>query len=425
MCQGNFEKRVCKSSLDKLLRPGSRLLLGPPCQRAIWQHVIRYKLDDSLGAAILEGWDGPDGLLRRMFLVRPDGTPWSRAWQDLVIPKVQQAIRRRASEAVSRGLATYKGRHLVWADWAQGFLSSDWDGVSLDEQVGWELLGKAPAGELEHSTPSATGEQAVEIDVSPRQSPTPAEEPTPEEEAAPEAEPTPEEEDQDEDARIKRNVMGWLQETKTDILSQYQAQGHPSTLGPWDSQSQVNNPRRRPAPISQAQHLTKRPEVGRPGRPPPRPLPAIAEDNTSESEEEEDEEEDEAEAGEDDAYWASLSLDAITQMLRCKAEMMVDIHHELTDVQIRAAACGNDAAFQRTVDMLRDRRETVLEQLCFLEDQMDGKLQERYGLRRHWPFSSIIWSSLYWDVGLTSPIQQRRAYQRDQQGHHLPLSVNR
>ncbi|KAK1826399.1 hypothetical protein QBC39DRAFT_364478 [Podospora conica] len=143
MCLSNDESRACQSNMALLQRPGARIQFGPGCVKALWQHAIRYPNN------IRNGWDGPDGLRKRMHLVRPDGHPWSLEWYETILPKVQDAVRSRVREAVARGLLEHDAEgNMVCVDWARGFLCREWDGGSFDEQSGRTLLANSMALEL-------------------------------------------------------------------------------------------------------------------------------------------------------------------------------------------------------------------------------------------------------------------------------------
>ncbi|KAK1826431.1 hypothetical protein QBC39DRAFT_22220 [Podospora conica] len=158
MCPGNSESLVCGTSLDKVRGSSSRLRFAPRCQRLIWQHIIREKatagaVGDAVGSG--DGWDGPDGLLQRMYLVRPDGTPWSSVWLLVVLPKLVSAVQRRMTDAVEKhGLARWKDGKLKWEDWTEGFLSPNWDGVSFDQETALRLLRQGGEAETAKATAS-------------------------------------------------------------------------------------------------------------------------------------------------------------------------------------------------------------------------------------------------------------------------------
>ncbi|KAK1827377.1 hypothetical protein QBC39DRAFT_361968 [Podospora conica] len=143
MCPTNSELRVCNVLIDELRAPGSRLNFAPNCRRLLWQYVIRNRLTKAPGDAVSEDWDGPDGLLQSLYLVRPDGTPWSVVWSGVVHPRLVTAIVTRARSAAKYGLARWKAGRYIWHDWVDGFLSPAWDGSSFDETTARRLLAQA------------------------------------------------------------------------------------------------------------------------------------------------------------------------------------------------------------------------------------------------------------------------------------------
>ncbi|KAK1827972.1 hypothetical protein QBC39DRAFT_360336 [Podospora conica] len=138
MCGGNDEETVCRSSIAHLRLPGTRIEFGPACSRAMWQHVIRYRL------SARDCSDPPDReqLAAAMFLVRPDGTSWGAGWDCIVWPRVKSSLERKTRELVAKGLVKEGGipGQRQWVDWSRGFTNPAWDGCSFKEAYGRKLL---------------------------------------------------------------------------------------------------------------------------------------------------------------------------------------------------------------------------------------------------------------------------------------------
>ncbi|GKT96734.1 hypothetical protein Ct61P_14584 [Colletotrichum tofieldiae] len=106
------------------------MTFGPGCNRRIWQHIIRYRLEPANAS-----WHKWSRLARDIYLVREDGSRWSAAWDRVALPKFRAAAVRHTREAVHRGLARTVDGQRVWEEWADGFLSPEWDGHSFDEST--------------------------------------------------------------------------------------------------------------------------------------------------------------------------------------------------------------------------------------------------------------------------------------------------
>ncbi|KAK1828110.1 hypothetical protein QBC39DRAFT_436700 [Podospora conica] len=424
MCRGNDELRVCASSINHLLGAGNaRMVFGPACNRAMWQHVIRFKLKPTRAAVAAVGWDGPDGLYQRMFLRRPDGQPWSDSWDRVVMPRVQEAIQRRAKDAITFRLVAEvpNGGEPVWADWAQGFLSSEWDGISKDEKSGRALLalaGPVPdpvrtqGGQQDDSSAAKQTEDDSEgadsgIDLS-------TDQPREDESRQPR-----EDESEGSEGSLNRHVRRWLQDAETNNtirsgrsgwlsvpslpqipeleaartepnLAKAYPHPPPPSVSPWDSTSQVS------LQVSGA-------------------IPYIARDpNAIQASEEDKDEDDEV------ARWAaSLSLQELAELIYDGVDNMAAFNREVVKVQVEAASYGTSAGLAARENELRQEREVLLEQMCFLEDLMDSKLRDKHGRGEGapgtWPFSGIFWSNSYSDPEHRSPILEKRTEQRNRQ----------
>uniref|UniRef100_L2FPT7 Uncharacterized protein n=1 Tax=Colletotrichum fructicola (strain Nara gc5) TaxID=1213859 RepID=L2FPT7_COLFN len=137
MCHTNNEKKVCNSSVEHLLVPGTRITFGPGCVRTMWQHVIRSRLCPHRSQ--FKRWDD---IAPKLYAVRPDGSPCSSNWDLMVRPKIQAAMNRYASEAVKKGLVREEDGERVWENWTKGFLSDEWDGSTFTEDYARSLLQK-------------------------------------------------------------------------------------------------------------------------------------------------------------------------------------------------------------------------------------------------------------------------------------------
>ncbi|KZL65639.1 hypothetical protein CT0861_03143 [Colletotrichum tofieldiae] len=119
---------ACSLTIEHLRSAGTRMTFGPGCNRRIWQHIIRYRLEPANAS-----WHKWSRLARDIYLVREDGSRWSAAWDRVALPKFRAAAVRHTREAVHRGLARTVDGQRVWEEWADGFLSPEWDGHSFDE----------------------------------------------------------------------------------------------------------------------------------------------------------------------------------------------------------------------------------------------------------------------------------------------------
>ncbi|PSR80914.1 hypothetical protein BD289DRAFT_355255, partial [Coniella lustricola] len=116
---GNDESTVCDKPIARLIMAGKRIRFCQRCNLFLWQHCIRGQYTRKEA-----GVTNQKALARQMYLVRPDGSPWSYEWSSIVLPKVQRALEYRASQLVDgkRAIVTMVAGVAVWPDWAQGFL---------------------------------------------------------------------------------------------------------------------------------------------------------------------------------------------------------------------------------------------------------------------------------------------------------------
>ncbi|KAI8306411.1 hypothetical protein K4K59_011512 [Colletotrichum sp. SAR11_240] len=142
MCPTNDEKKVCKSSVEHLCIPGTKIVFGPGCKRFMWQHVIRFQLCPK--HTIFKRWGD---IALKLYAVRPDGSSWTETWDLAIRPKIQTAMTRYASEAVKLGLVREEDGERVWEEWSKGFLSDEWDGSTFDEDYARTLLQKVSDAE--------------------------------------------------------------------------------------------------------------------------------------------------------------------------------------------------------------------------------------------------------------------------------------
>ncbi|KAF3802354.1 hypothetical protein GCG54_00003815 [Colletotrichum gloeosporioides] len=136
------QQRVCKSSVEHLCIPGTKIVFGPGCKRFMWQHVIRFQLCPK--HTIFKRWGD---IALKLYAVRPDGSSWTETWDLVIRPKIQTAMNRCASEAVKLGLVREEDGERVWENWAKGFLSDEWDGSTFDEDYARRLLQKVSDAE--------------------------------------------------------------------------------------------------------------------------------------------------------------------------------------------------------------------------------------------------------------------------------------
>ncbi|KAL3303799.1 hypothetical protein RB213_001172 [Colletotrichum asianum] len=136
------QQKVCKSGVEHLCIPGTKIVFGPGCKRFMWQHVIRFQLCPK--HTIFKRWGD---IALKLYAVRPDGSSWTETWDLVIRPKIQTAMNRCASEAVKLGLVREEDGERVWEEWSKGFLSDEWDGSTFDEDYARTLLQKVSDAE--------------------------------------------------------------------------------------------------------------------------------------------------------------------------------------------------------------------------------------------------------------------------------------
>ncbi|KAI8269364.1 hypothetical protein K4K58_002012 [Colletotrichum sp. SAR11_239] len=178
MCPSNNEKTICKSDVEHLCIPSTKIVFGAGCKRFMWQHVIRFKLCPK--HTIFKRWGD---IALKLYAVRPDGSSWTETWDLAIRPKIQNAMTRYASEAVKLGLVREEDGERVWEDWSKGLLSDEWDGSTFDEDYARRLLQKvSDAEDAERRKDRRTQDEmealrAYDDGSKDRQRPAPAEEP--------------------------------------------------------------------------------------------------------------------------------------------------------------------------------------------------------------------------------------------------------
>ncbi|KAK1749439.1 hypothetical protein QBC47DRAFT_408010 [Echria macrotheca] len=403
MCRSNNEARVCKTSVEKLSSSGSRITYGHECDRAMWQHVIRYRLDESPTAVLRRGWNGHGGLRQRMYLDKPNGQPW--AWSDLVVPKIQRAIYARVREARERGLMRYEHGIVVWADWARGFTSQEWDGETFTEEYGRELLAAMPECASSIIGTGVSGCNNPERLLTPQSqqasrlrtpAPAPAPLPTPPASTASQWVST---------SRIPiDSLSAGVDLSFGQMLDMVQEEGNQSKIDRWSRYPQQSAP-----------HDNTSPSV-----------PASVIDLKTCS--------DGPVTAEDEEGLARYSIEDLTRMSKRGAILLLDTHIFL--LRLRQGGLIGDgeqgaesASLEATV--IADR-EVLLQELCDIDDELDRRMRTHYRLDGcpspltayrvplRWPLSGLIWGAPCWSTPPFSPLlEERREHQRRELGLHV------
>ncbi|KAK1573474.1 uncharacterized protein LY79DRAFT_525671, partial [Colletotrichum navitas] len=74
---------VCRSTISHLQIPGAHIAFSAGCNRRMWQHIVRNRLD--LTTAPWRKWRS---VACEMHLVREDGSSWSATWNRVVLRRV-------------------------------------------------------------------------------------------------------------------------------------------------------------------------------------------------------------------------------------------------------------------------------------------------------------------------------------------------
>ncbi|KAK1827273.1 hypothetical protein QBC39DRAFT_362216 [Podospora conica] len=407
MCRGNSEKLVCRTSIETLLVPGSRLNFAPGCQRLIWQYVIRERLGKAPTAALADAGPWVE-LLRQLHLVRPDGNLWSPVSFSVVVPKLLTNIQRRARDAVEFGLARYEGGKVIWEDWVDGFLSPRWDGTSFDEESARELLqeggeeaapgGSGGKGETAPGGSGGKGEETVtEQETRPGEIEGAAAEISPGEDDGAAAEISP---GKDEGAAAEgqndKSAKPRLPETvgdPTGVVLPWLSNLPASSVAAFDSVTYAgsNRPRR---------------PTYRPHKVPTTTQEPIAEEAAVEEGDDDD----------DDAWLAAKSIQELRSLQRQGFRNLLDGNRVIS--QLRKVKV-DDMQGTRHPDLPRayEAREDLLEQLYYLGDVIDQKvaaeaLGDEAVLFGRWLMSGMIWEWACAGEMRQSPIIRRRVQAR-------------
>ncbi|KAK7731564.1 hypothetical protein SLS53_008728 [Cytospora paraplurivora] len=382
------------------------------------------------------------------------GVYWSPEWATVVIPKVLARLQSCARQAAgSIGLVredSASGRRL-WAPWARGFTSPDWDGSTFTEEYGRELLeGMMAQDTISTETTSnsigplltdtdQTSTSSLSEDPGSRQGESilpkfeimdegsGGEEPEPEPVPEPELDPASEsesvglelEEDEVPAPAPARESHPRQKSQSQSMRSEYNTaednDNSNSAVFPSDSASQVGQPRRRRLPITRNNAYAHAYTY------------LVLEDEVEGEEKEKEYAGDDDDNDDDDDSWlASLSLEQLTVLIHNGVDELAKTHMLILELRfLRELSIPHEYISGRGVqdqeilvgfveEILRDREE-LLEQLCAVEDVIDNRLRARYSITgdsdavvRHWPRSGRIWENFLWDVGGMSNVLHGR-----------------
>lgn len=328
-------------------------------------------------------------LSRVLYLRRPDGTSWGVTWDQTVVWRLKGAIATRVRRALDVGLAVEGNCGVTeWRDWARGFLHPAWDGMALDEAYGRQLLDDAGHPDHgDHNTPDVRPEAAREPLVEPKLQPQPE----------PEPEPEPEPGFEQDGPCGPWSAVAPPSSMPGDELS---------TIGPDDSASQIGTRRFRRLP--HASHS--------------RVLTSIAEDESAEQDDgllgsrvngnERGPMDHDNSQDDDMAWWRSQPLDYLWSRLwqTQRQVWMVREYAVCLFLDDTAQPGGNGRIVREEYEEARAQRDVWFEELCFLDELIDLKLQEKHQVKIHnqntglrYPVSGLVWRYFLWP-GEKSPV---------------------